>query len=693
MKAILNDVKSNMRRLLAFSLACLTAASALAVFTLPVSAASADKKQTVYKWTRVQSKTELEAIKGKNDVPVIVCWEDGFHGVRYVLQGRESATTKSFGFYRDGRHGGNDEYVFMPDDMEAEYKKYFQKNLASGGNFESDFAVNGWRENNLKSFYNKVASKSKEAWATSPAAKRFWTDLLRDQQSSIKHRKAKTLMSEVAFDADTFYTTKNISDWTMNVDKTITNGKAKVNFKSGGMYLGYGPAIQEYSSTRLDWTDNKNTGAHNIPKVIDFEVCPSDCGDKRSQYTDEDKVQLTCSIKFSSAASGLCCDEGYFDLLFNDDDFFEDYLDTTNVSRSDENCYFSNFTMFYGETTQITIIEGDYTVQSGAVLNADDNLRIASGARILVAPGGTISVTGVLVNDGVIDNCGTVVVNEKSSIVSTLVDKDNPSTDAEAGSINCYGGTASFSSTVYRENVKKATEEYEKELKEKKAAADALLPEYNAAWNMLKYYTELLNNATNAMVRKQLEAYVRTYQEDYDAAAAKYEPLLKAAIEYEDSRDKIIRDKIAAYNKDNEKTEYADCAGDLIVLKKGGVYMSNNSGCTLNIYQGGTLLNLGVLVATNGLTIDGGEVRNKEGAYIFSGCYMAESVASSVSVRGSGASSTILGMQKTSAGACTYGYGDYYLENEGTFLTHGGSKLLNSDTNVSGEGVLATYTG
>ncbi len=693
MKAILNRVKPNMRRLLAFTLACLTAASALAVFTLPATAASAHKEQTLYKWTRVQSQAELEAIKGKT-VPVILCWEDPVSGARYVAQGSDSKDYSVTGLeiYRDGRHGGNDGYAYMPAEATAEYKKYYQQNVSYSGNFESYFAAKAFLDkNNLLNFYNKVVSKSKAAWATSPGVKRFYTDLLRDNQHSLQRRKAKTLMAEVAFDADEFYTEKNISDWTMEVGETITRKKATVNFKSGGLYLGYGPAINEYSGRRLDWAVYKRKGAHNINQVIDFELCPSDCGDERSQFTDKDKVQLTCDIDFTSAKGGLCFDNGYFDLLFSDDDFFEDYLDSTNKTRSYEQCYFSNFTLFYGQETKVQVIEGDYTIEKGAIETSHGNLRIAPGARVLIAPGALFTVNGVLVNDGVIDNCGTLVVNEKSSIVSSVVNKNNPSQDKEAGSINCYGGTASFSGAFYREHVKQATAEYEQELKEKQAAADALLDDFNAAWELLKYYTELLNNATNAMVRKQLEAYVRTYQEEYDKVAAKYEPLNRAAIEYEESRDKIIRNKIAALVTSEETTEYTDCAGELIVLKNAGVYMSNNPGCTMNIYEGGTLVNLGNLVLTNGLTVDGGEVRNKEGAYIFAGCHMASSVANMVSVRGSGASATITGMEKTTTGAHTYGYGNYYVENDGTILIHGGSRLIDSDTHISGNGVLQTY--
>ncbi len=700
MKAILNCVKSNMRRLLAFSLACLTAASALAVFTAPVSAASADEMQTLYKWTRVQSKTELEAIKGKN-VPVLLCWEDPLAERRYVAQGRDSKDAASGeSFYRDGRHGGNDWYAYMPDEMEEAYKEYFKKNLRSGsGSFESDLAVNGGWEYNLKSFYNNVVAKSKEPWASSPACLRFWTDFLRDNQTVIGHWKGKSLdtMPEVAYDADTFYTEKNVSNWTMDVGNDVTNGKVKVNFKSDGMYLGYGPAIREYNNKRLDWTDSKiKKGAHNMSQVIDFELCPADCGDKRSKYTDEGKVQLVCDIGSTSAKCGLCFDDNRFDLLFNDEDFYSSYLDVTRKNHSNDECYFSNFTLFYGEQTKIQLLKGDYTVQKGEILNADENLRIAPGARLLVEPGGTITVTGVLVNDGVIDNCGTVVVNEKSSIVSSLVNASNPSKDKEAGTISCYGGTASFSGTFYRQYVKKATEEYEKELKEKRDAADALLSEYSAAWENLKYWMGIYNNAVSSGNQSMINTaygHYQTAEENYNAVAERYEPLNEAAINYEESRDKIIRDKIAAYKTGDEKTEYTDCAGDLIILKKGGIYMSNNPNCMVNIYGGGTFLNLGTLVTTNGMNVDGGEVRNKKGAYIFSGCYMSKSIASAVSVRGSGASSTIIGMEKTKAGACSYGYSDYYLENEGTILIQGSSKFTNSDTHVSGSGMLETYNG
>ncbi len=694
MKAILNCVKPNMRRLLAFSLACLMAASALAVFTVPASAASAHKEQKLFKWTRVQSQAELEALKGRT-VPVILCWEDPVSGARYVAQGRGDYSVLGVEIYRDGRHAGMYEYAYMPDDMEAEYKKYYQKNVSYSGNFESYFAAYAWLDKNrLLGFYNTVVSKSKEPWASSPAAKRFFTDLLCDRQNSLARVKAKTLMPEVAFDADEFYTTKNISDWTMEVAEKITRGMATVNFRGDGQYLGYGPAISEYNNRRLDWTPYKHKGIRNIDQVIDFELCPSDCGDERSKYTDKGKVQLTCDINGTSAKGGLCFDEGYFDLLFNDNGFFQDYLDSGNSSHSYEKCYFSNFSLFYGEETKVQIIEGDYSVEKGAIETVNGNLRIAPGARVLIAPGALLTVKGVLVNDGVIDNCGTLVVNENASIVSSVVNKNSPSQDKEAGSINCYGGTASFSGTFYRDHVKEATAEYEKELAAKQAAADALLPAYTRAWNVLCEKAAIYSSAVsggNKDVIRVAEANYKTAQEAYEAIAAEYEPLNAAVIEYEESRDKIIRNKIAVLVTSGETVEYTDCAGDLVVLKNAGVYMSNNPGCTMNIYEGGTLLNLGTMVLTNGLTIDGGEVRNKEGAYIFAGCHMASAVANKVAVRGSGASTTIVGMEKTSTGACTYGYGNYYLENEGTVLIHGGNKLVGSDTHVSGKGVLATY--
>ena len=549
MKAILNSLKPNMRRLLAFSLACLTVASALAVFTLPAAAASVSDTK-VWKWKRVTSKNDVKDILNgsHNDVtvPIYLCWETPA-GASYVLQGTGAGYPYGVDedgcipFFRDG--------IFaaplasqMPKDMVPYYKKYLQENYTSEIEQYGDVDVFLFLRGDayISKFYNDVAKDNKAAWATNPAAKRFFEGGVLYNKTSFLAMISKGFPQGVStasenglfYGADTFYTDTNTSDITM----TVRSSDRSVYFKCGKncmvcSTIGLSNAKNFYTlSPGVIWWEIDP--AKNLESVS-FTLETSDTKNDRAQYTDEGKLQLTHTIGGKiSGFGGLCFDGSCIDMLIQDD---------KNPT------YFSNFTLYYGVQSTLTELEGDYTVKKGATQNFNNNMIIGAGAHLVIEPGAVVTVTGLLQNKGTIENCGTLIVNENSAIMTT-----------GGGTIKNYGNTVEIPSTYYRKRVELATADYEKKMEQ--LSKEWGYTYYNPMMAIeadIELYGQLAENLKN-----NPEAYAY-YKEIYDEKCAEKQALLKETEElrseyeyFRDNRDKIIRDAIAsAYNEELSKAD------------------------------------------------------------------------------------------------------------------------------------------
>ena len=548
MKAILNRVKPNMRRLLAFTLACLTAASALAVFTLPAAAAPATSEMKVWKWKRVNSKSDVKAILNGSynnvTVPVYLCWETPT-GASYVLQGANGGAPSGmdddgfFNFFRDGIFSsptvGN-----MPTDIVPYFKKYLQENypgkVEEFGGIDIFFALAG--NGYIKNFYNDVVQDNKSPWATSAAAKRFfeggvlYNKTIGLMMASFGFPKGVATSSEkgLFYGSETFYTDTNGSDVKMTVRSDLS-----VYFQCGKSCL----LCDALGLTDTNKFTTMNPGLTwwevdpgNYLDRACFTLEPSDTKNDRAKYTDSGKLQLTHST--DKYAGGLCFDH-----------------DCINLLREKTSTYYSGFTLYYGVESKVSELDGDYTVKTGATQNFNNNMIIGSGARLVVEPGATVTVTGLLQNKGTIENCGTIVVNENSAIVTT-----------GTGTIKNYGNTADFPSTYYRAKVAMATEEYERKFEQ--LTSDWSYKYYNPMRVLesdIEYYAQLARDYENIPQQKAIfDEIVQKYTEMREKLLAETADLRSEYNYFKNNRDKIIRDLIAS--KYNDEISRADATAE-----------------------------------------------------------------------------------------------------------------------------------
>ena len=787
MKAILNSLKPNMRRLLALSLACLTAASAMTVFTVPAAAAPVSDVK-VWKWKRVNSKSDVKAILNGsfNDVtvPVYLCWETP-NGESYVLQGMNGGLPNNLSdgfayFYRNGTMNRYSSYNSeMPEDLASQFKKYLQEKypdkVQQAGGIDYFFAFYGALY--VDAFYKDVVKDSKAAWATSPAAKRFFAD------DGLCNRTSFLMMSStggfpkgidtssekgLVYDSETFYTDTNASDVSMTVKSDLS-----VSFKCGNNSLIYQPGALNVQNelvtvfgSSLGWWD---LDVSKLSEGVYFTLETSDTKNDRAQYTDVGKVQLVQTAQ--NRTCGLCFDGKYLDVLAQYDE--------------KKPTYFSNFTLYYGVESTVTELEGDYTVKKGVTQNFNNNMIIGAGTHLVIEPGAVVTVTGLLQNKGTIENCGTLIVNENSAIVTT-----------GEGTIKNYGNTADIPSMYYRAKVALATKEYEEKFEqlskewaytyynpmmaieedielyghlaeglkdvpeaytyykkiydEKCAEKQALLDktaelreEYTYYQKnrdkiirdtIASYYNEEMSKADATaeyeanlaeLEKKMSEEYLKpratleqeleelkaavgteTWKKMSAAERQKWQENylskqneLNAFIEntqdvvdeynyYKDNRDKIIEEIFMAHGGGSEDSgetvTYTDCSGDLVVLHNGALFFDNGTAAPLSLYSGATYMNAGVAVLPRGFLVADAELQNTSTGHIFAGFYMADTTYNGTNVSSPGTkNATVANMKAADNGECVAS-GEYYLNNEGTIICHGGHVFADTLNKTSG---------
>ena len=558
MKAILNHLKPNMRRLLALSLACLMAASVMSVFTLPAAAAPAVTGKKVWKWKRVNSESDLKALFSGNNkyatevqVPIYLCWETP-NGESYVLQGMNGGLPNNLSdgfayFYRNGSMNRYSSYTSeMPEVLAAQFKKYLQEKypdkVKQAGGIDYFFVLYG--QLYIDAFYKDVVKDSKAAWATSPAAKRFFADdglcnrtMFLMMSSTAGFPKGIDTSSEkgLLYGAETFYTDTNASDISMTLKSDLS-----VAFKCGKNSLLYQPGaisvqneLVSIMGAGLGWWE---LDASKLSEGVYYTLVTSDTKNDRAQYTDAGKVQLVQTAQ--NRTCGLCFDEKYLDVLAQYDE--------------KKPTYFSNFTMYYGVYSEIAEVDGDYAVKKGTTWNLDNNMTFGEGTHITVEPGAVVTVTGVLQNKGTIENCGTIVVNENSAIVNM-----------GEGAINCYGNSVEFSGLYYRKRVELATREYQEKYDllavRMKEEYSIPLSQIETAIYVLEFYMNDKETWEGLSIEERQEIGGMLVQANNERARLINEtrPLREEFEYFENDRDKIIRDLIAAYKQDELSEEGA----------------------------------------------------------------------------------------------------------------------------------------
>lgn len=132
--------------------------------------------------------------------------------------------------------------------------------------------------------------------------------------------------------------------------------------------------------------------------------------------SDYDEVK---DLTHRSAKISLAHYDGNFETRGNYDGDW--VLDTFKGSRSDlwgANQKSFSFRCFYAKPLTMDFLQTDFTVEDGQVTNLDGPIAIANGTTITVKDGGTLSVSGWVMNNGTIkvEEGGTLYVQDNSCV-------------------------------------------------------------------------------------------------------------------------------------------------------------------------------------------------------------------------------------------------------------------------------------
>lgn len=94
-----------------------------------------------------------------------------------------------------------------------------------------------------------------------------------------------------------------------------------------------------------------------------------------------------------------------------------------------------SFHMFYGHQVSFTLMP-DVTVPSGTTMKIEGHMILDEGCTLTVEPGAVLTVSGEFINNGTIENCGTVVLQPGAQMYSAML---SGKSTGSCGSILCVG--------------------------------------------------------------------------------------------------------------------------------------------------------------------------------------------------------------------------------------------------------------
>lgn len=340
------------------------------------------------------------------------------------------------------------------------------------------------------------------------------------QANAVEFPKSAYLPNPMSSDAsnDIFYTTELISD--TEIAYTGDKDSKNENAMTYRMYSRNGNLIELYDD--LEWKGYNTTHKNDHCAIYTHDLSTGDYGKNLPDYM--------VRIYHERSHSNDC---GLDIKTIDGKPYYNGWHDGTYE--------YDKFVLYVAEEITITAITADYTIRDDMVMNVKNGVLLVDGVTLTVQPGGVLSIEGQFYNNGVINNYGTVIVQENSCITSFLP----KSTNTTAGKILNSGKKVEYYKDV-ESVLQRLTDLWEAEL-ENIADQQAIIAEETEAITTLQSALKVKlaqKTASGTTVEKEMEN-------------------LEANIEGLEEQQEKIQQKKAVYSTANGYKEDANAAKSL----------------------------------------------------------------------------------------------------------------------------------
>ncbi len=555
---------------------------------LPWQQARADdpvKSATEYDWHLIATQSDLP--KTGVAYPMLLLYED-FGGNYHYLKSLREHTNGNHTLWRDGLDKAQSS---MPPSVSKRFKQWLKDN--GYPDYTDSKNIAPLYDLAYAETLGKFISSDRESmcilshYTTKPIKSGSKVNYIQPDSLSLDEMLATGINPELKE-----FTTKTlVTSWELIVEGGQNKHKEHyIYLKCGDNFMFDEPG----SPAQLDMRGYDSDDADDYM----YSIYTSELGGDRYAYTPDGYCQIYW-LHSGGTDSGLVWDtEG----------------NLVGTIEKDNPCY-SIFKMYYATERTVSLIDKDYTVPAGSVFYADDNTEIADGVNLFIAPGGVLSVNGVLHNNGTINVMGTMIMNPGSLVTSGLNEFNN------TGQINVYNGDVDIISIVWSldEENSKLRELYNKS----KAELGEEIAQLEYRMVLLQYqYERHTDMSANPLSD---EEYERVAQE-YLSVNEEYSRLMKLYTSrfYEDP-ESFFKELEKEY--DTKELYFTGCEGILVLLEDSVLLLPDKSESILNLYHGATCVNNGVMILPTGINVWGAELVNYEKGHIFLGYSYPTNVA------------------------------------------------------------------
>lgn len=674
MKSVFRSNKKwNLRRLLALSLACV-----LVFASLPGTGVQAVQKEfilhdddpndgiiTVWRYTQIKTQKDLADL-GKGNFPMILCYTDT-GGTDYVMT-HTSIDDDDADLWRDGISDGNhnNSKTSISNRIQAQYNA-MSESERGGKTFEQ------YRSGRpLWNCANNGTLRTLEC-------------MLYSGVNSINATKL-TSCYPVNYESGSFLALTTPTDWSISLDGSQNNGCYMARIRPGSREFKDGEGYWY-----VDWGREAELELTSHGKGNRYDIRTSDVQGDSQKYIEPGFVQIYYDDD-NGYDTGICYDGGEIGGI-------ESHGKTSWEPKTQ--AHWSNFKMYVAQKKTLSAIEADHTIGEGAVMYAKDNLVLCEGVTLNIAPGGILCVTGTFINNGVINNCGTIVVNSGSLITSLQPTVSN------SGQINCYG--AKNVSFTYGEGGKREVSDFPYTIAELNNQIDMLQASVNELTDMFKQlelqHSEWENTPNhtakfsftykdengNPLKDANGNPYIIEYdpptmengqkKDDYADHVASLKQQVSDAESDIQAAKQMIQDienagkQSSGGGDPHGSVSYQNCQGDIVILDGGALVMNTLSECKLNLYSGATCVNNGLIIAPNGITMKDAELINRKTGTVFSGYTVfnvpGDDIGTLVKYPGTPDASVNGVGKNTGTITALARNGAYHVNNQGAFFTNG----------------------